>query len=102
MEHYFCYILCSPALDRYYIGSTILEPGERLARHLSLHYGVRKYTARAKDWEIFIEISCSSLKQARHIEKHIKSMKSKIYIKNLKKYPEIIEKLKINTLKSDN
>ncbi len=31
--------------------------------------------------------------QALAIEKHIKAMKSKIYIHNLKKYPEMIDKL---------
>ena len=28
------------------------------------------------------------------VEEHIKSMKSKKYIQNLKKYPEMVEKLK--------
>ena len=61
---------------------------------LTLEYGTKKFTALAKDWKIFPEISCSSLKQATQIEKHIKSMKSKVYIKNLKEYPKIIERLK--------
>jgi putative endonuclease len=29
------------------------------------------------------------------MEQHIKAMKSAVYISNLKKYPEIIEKLKL-------
>lgn len=31
--------------------------------------------------------------QAMQVEKHIKSMKSRIYIENLKRYPEMIIKL---------
>lgn len=50
---------------------------------------------RANDWEIFFTIEDLKYRQARDIEKHIKNMKSKKYITNLEKYPEIIEKLKI-------
>ena len=95
MNHYFCYILYSATLDSFYTGSTILEPGARLERHLSGFYGSTKYTSKAKDWELYIEISCSSLNQARQIERHIKRMKSKKYINDLVIYPEIIEKLKV-------
>jgi putative endonuclease len=35
------------------------------------------------------------MKQAFQIEKHIKRMKSKKYIKDLKKFPDISEKLKL-------
>jgi len=94
MNKFTCYILQSEILNRFYIGATILDPLDRLEKHLSLYYGNRKFTANADDWEIFIEISCSSIEQARKIEKHVKEMKSKEYILNLKKYPEIIEKLK--------
>ena len=40
------------------------------------------------------EISCKDQTQALAIEKHIKLMKSKVYIENLIKYPEMTEKLK--------
>ena len=55
----------------------------------------RKFTHNASDWEIFFEIDCENKNQGLAIEKHIKSMKSKIYIENLTKYPEMIEKLKL-------
>jgi len=55
----------------------------------------RKFTAKANDWALFLKINCSSKTQGLQIEKHIKKMKSKSYIKNLLKYPEIIDKLKI-------
>ncbi|OJW83447.1 MAG: hypothetical protein BGO69_08205 [Bacteroidetes bacterium 46-16] len=86
------YILYSPAKDTYYCGATTLTASERLYHHLSDYYDA-KYTARIKDWEIYIQIDCSSMKQAMAIEKHIKSMKSKKYIRNLTQYPDIIQKL---------
>ena len=89
----YCYILYSPSLNRFYTGSTELETDQRLELHLARHYGNKKYTAIASDWELYLEISCDSIKQARQVEAHIKKMKSKNYIINLKKYPEMIEKL---------
>ena len=53
----------------------------------------RKFTYRANDWEVFLKIDCESKEQAVGIEKHIKKMKSSIYIRNLKKYPEIQKRL---------
>jgi putative endonuclease len=52
------------------------------------------YTSFTSDWELFLLIECNSTKQALAIEKHIKKMKSTVYINNLKLYPEMIEKLK--------
>ncbi len=90
---FYCYILFSKTLDRFYVGSTILSPEARLERHLQKHYGQHKFTAKSNDWELFFSIVCSSEKQAQNIEKHIKSMKSKVYIQNLIKYPEITQRL---------
>ena len=53
-----------------------------------------KFTGKAKDWEVFLRFYCRSRTQALAVEKHIKSMKSKRYIENLKKYPEMLEKLR--------
>ncbi len=53
-----------------------------------------KFTANAEDWELFLKIECGSKSQGLNIEKHIKKMKSKIYIENLIKYPDIILRLK--------
>lgn len=87
------YILFSISLDRFYTGSTELPPEERLQLHLEKHYGTSKFTSAANDWEVFHIVKCDSIKQARSIERHIKRMKSKTYIQNLTKYPEIIQKL---------
>jgi putative endonuclease len=89
----YCYILYSPTINRFYVGSTELEPEQRLELHNIQYYGDKKFTARANDWALFLEIQCNSVQQARKIESHIKRMKSKTYIKNLKKYPELREKL---------
>ena len=82
-------MLHSNTLNRYYIGSTILLPDERLKRHLEEYYGSSKFTAKVSDWTIFFTIECETLAQAKKIESHIKRMKSKRYIENLIKYPEI-------------
>ena len=51
------------------------------------------FTKIAEDWELFLKIECKDIFEARKIERHIKKMKSKKYLENLKKYPEIIKKL---------
>jgi len=86
------YILYSKKLNRYYIGFT-----EDFEQRLDFHRDKaqsRKFTYNADDWEIYLKIDCSSKSQGLAIEKHIKSMKSKTYIENLLKYPEMILKLK--------
>lgn len=40
-----------------------------------------KFTAKADDCEVFFKIRCQEKLQALAIEKHIKSMKSKILLK---------------------
>ena len=88
----FCvYILHSKKLDRFYIGFTS-DIDIRLDFHkLS---PPNKFTGKATDWELFLVIDCINKSQALAIEKHIKAMKSKTYILNLKKYPGVIDKLK--------
>jgi len=87
----FIYILYSQKINRFYIGyTTDLET--RLDFHLH-DTQTRKFTYKADDWSFFYTLQCTSKHQALAIEKHIKAMKSKTYILNLKKYPEIAEKL---------
>ena len=92
MEAY-CYILFSEILNKFYIGVTSDNPEERLIKHLNKSYGTDTFTAAANDWTIYLSIECLDMAHALKIEKHIKRMKSKQYILNLKKYPEIIDKL---------
>ena len=84
------YILYSKKLNRYYIGYTS-DFETRLEFHKIAE--THKFTYNANDWEIFFKIECESKQQALAIEKHIKQMKSKTYIENLVKYPEITIKL---------
>jgi putative endonuclease len=94
----YCYILHSIRLNRFYIGSTLVGVKERLEKHMNHHYGDNKFTSKTDDWELFLSFECEDLRQARLIEKHIKRMKSKKYLKNLQKYPEMIDKLKLRYL----
>jgi len=93
MDNFYSYILYSKKLDKFYIGSTSVETNIRLLRHLKKYYGNAKFTAKSDDWILFFDIKCNSFQQAQKIEKHIKLMKSKKYIHNLKKYPEISAKI---------
>ncbi|WP_026209609.1 GIY-YIG nuclease family protein [Cytophaga aurantiaca] len=90
------YILFSDSLGKYYIGSC-KDIDDRLQQHRLKVYNT-SFTSKAEDWQVFLLISVPiaigmGYEQARKIEGHIKRMKSSVYIKNLKQYPEIIEKL---------
>ncbi len=89
-----CYIIFSKKLDRFYIGVTQSDLNERISKHNNGSYGNHRYTAKANDWELFICIECENIRKATSIEKQIKKMKSSVYIKNLKLYPDLIKKLK--------
>ncbi|RCH56197.1 GIY-YIG nuclease family protein [Mucilaginibacter hurinus] len=86
------YILHSKKLNRYYTGSC-KDLSCRIAQHLNKEFE-KSFTAKADDWELYFFIDDLSYEQSRLIEAHIKRMKSKSYIHHLKKYPEMIEKLK--------
>ena len=86
------YILHSKKIDSFYTGSCKDFDG-RFEQHLSKFYP-NSHTSKADDWTPFLVIDNLSYSQARNIEKHIKKMKSKVYIRNLRKYPNIIHRLK--------
>jgi putative endonuclease len=90
---YSCYILYSKSINRYYVGYTS-DIIERIKLHNSSTFGNKSYTHCTSDWELFLLIECANIEQAVFIESKIKGMKSKVYIQNLKKYPEIIEKIR--------
>ncbi len=85
------YILFSRRLDRFYTGSC-KDLSYRMEQHLNKDFA-KSFTAKANDWELYFSVDGLHYEQARSIERHIKGMKSKVYIQNLKKYPEILEKL---------
>ncbi len=86
------YLIYSKKLDKYYIVETS-DLQKRLEEH-KIHFYEKYYTSKAKDWILFFKIVCETKTQVIKIEKHIKSMKSKTYIHNLKNYSEIANKLK--------
>jgi putative endonuclease len=89
--NYIVYILHSIEIRKYYVGYTS-DIDQRIDLHLNpIESG--KYTSKVTDWKIFYQIECESKSQAMSIECHIKKMKSKIYIENLIRYPEITDKL---------
>jgi len=87
---YFVYILYSEKLSRYYTGSTS-DISIRMGFHDNAE--ARKFTAKADDWQLAFSLACNNKPQALAIERHIKAMKSKVYIQNLIKHPEIARKL---------
>ena len=85
------YILYSKSLNQFHIGST-KNLQQRLTYHLQKEFK-GSYTVKANDWELFFEISDLSLTTAIKIEAHIKRMKSRKYLTDLKEYPEMKERL---------
>ncbi len=85
------YILYSEKLDLYYTGNC-LSFETRFENHLNKSFS-KSYTTNANDWKPVLIIEDLEYKQARFIERHIKRMKSKDFILNLKKYPELTIKL---------
>ena len=74
------YILYSPNLDKYYIGSTSISIDERIQKHLSNHDG---FTSKAKDWILVYQEVYPELSVARSRELQIKKWKSRKAITKL-------------------
>jgi putative endonuclease len=87
------YILYSEKIALFYTGSCA-EFDFRHELHLSKHFP-GSFTVRADDWVLFFRIDDLGYRQARKIESHIKRMNSSVYIKNLAKYPDMVDKLKL-------
>jgi putative endonuclease len=78
---WFCYILYSLKIDRYYTGYTDnLE--WRLQRH---NDGWGKYTKRGVPWKIVHSESFNTKEDAMRREREIKNMKSRKYLEDLVK-----------------
>ena len=89
---YFVYVLFSDKLNRFYIGNTNLLVEERLNQHNN-SFNEKSFTTKGIPWVLFHSIECESRIQARKIELHLKKMKSKKYLENLKLYSEIEKKI---------
>jgi putative endonuclease len=71
---------------------------KRIDNHNSSFYGSKTFTSNASDWILYLKIETQDYAHAIRIERKIKSMKSRVYIENLKKYSELVEKVFNNTL----
>ncbi len=98
MESY-CYIIFSPKLGRFYTGACREDLPGRILHHNTHLYGNHRFTAAASDWELFLAIPVKDYSHAIRLERLIKAMKSAKYIRNLKKYPELVEKIVNETSK---
>ena len=87
------YVIFSRQLNRFYIGSC-LDLEYRFNQHQNKQFN-KSFTSKADDWVLFFQTDNLEYAHARRIEQHIKKMRSKTYIKNLKKFPEMLEKLKL-------
>ncbi|MTK53891.1 GIY-YIG nuclease family protein [Paludibacter sp.] len=88
-----CYVIFSKNLNRFYVGATQDDVSTRIEHHNNAEYGKNKFTATAKDWELFLFIPANDYPHAIRIERKIKAMKSSVYIRNLCKYPEMLQRL---------
>ncbi|RAW01005.1 GIY-YIG nuclease family protein [Pseudochryseolinea flava] len=86
------YILYSKELNKFYVGSC-QDFELRFHEHIEKVYP-NSFTANSDDWQLVALFENLSYSQARSIESHIKKMKSIVYIQNLVKYPEMVDKLK--------
>jgi len=84
--------LFSPSNNTYYNGFTQTDLAERISKHNAGFYD-KTYFSFVADWTLYLGIECTDVNQAIKIEKHIKRIKSKVYIENIKKYLEMIHKL---------
>jgi len=87
----FVYIIQSEVDDSFYVGFT-----QDLIKRLEFHNDpeTNQGVTRLKmPWRYFYVLETNNKSIAIKIERHIKRMKSKSYILNLKKYPEMSEKL---------
>ncbi len=92
-----CYILFSQKLNKFYVGVTTDDIHVRITKHNESQYGNHRYTSTADDWELYLDIVVEDFAHAVRMERKIKSMKSSKYIQNLKKYPELLEKIRLET-----
>ena len=79
------------------MGVTCENLEDRIKKHNNWSYGSHRYTAVSNDWRLFLPIDAEEYSQAIRMERKIKSMKSRKYIENLKRYPDLIEKIKRET-----
>ena len=86
---YSLYILHSSKIDRFYIGVSNDVP-QWVDRHNSDFYS-NAWFKRGIPWQLVLQYKCESKSQALFIERFIKKMKSKAFIRRLIDDPKIIQ-----------
>ncbi len=89
----YTYILHSASLDKFYVGVCHKNLESRIESHNTGKYGPKTFTSQTNDWQLFVGFECEDYPHAIRLERKIKSMKSRKYIKNLNCYPEMREKV---------
>jgi putative endonuclease len=88
----FCvYIIYSKKLNRFYVGTT-----DNFTVRLMEHNTPRAFdafTSRGIPWQEYLVIEGLTSSQAYLLERKLKAMKSKKYYENLKKYPEMRQRV---------
>ncbi|MFN2261838.1 MAG: GIY-YIG nuclease family protein [Psychroflexus sp.] len=90
---HFVYIIYSKAVDKFYVGETP-DVENRVKLHND-HYFEDAYTKIAQDWELVLKFECRNRSEAIFIEKFIKRMKSKEFIKKIIKNPTILSDIMV-------
>ena len=88
---HFVYVIQSIKDNSFYIGRTS-DLKKRLEYHNSIDKNLGK-TRSKLPWQYFFTLKVENVSIASKIERHVKSMKSRVYIENLVKYPEIAQRL---------
>ena len=101
MADFCCYILYSASLDKFYIGACQDSLEERIRKHNPHAYGNHRFTAAANDWELFLKIEADSFPHAVRLERKIKSIKSRKFIRDLVQYPQLVHEIKLETCNSN-
>ncbi|MDA0195631.1 MAG: GIY-YIG nuclease family protein [Bacteroidetes bacterium] len=85
---FYCYIIYSDQLDKYYIGESE-DVEKRIVEHNGAHYK-GAFTSQVNDWKLFWSYQLTSRADARKLETFIKNMKSRSFIQKLASKPELI------------
>jgi putative endonuclease len=88
---YFVYVIYSVKLNRFYTGTTD-DLDKRIEQHNSAFYP-NSFTSKGIPWELKVFFSFENNKTAMDAEKFIKRMKSKIFIENIIKRPELLTEI---------
>ena len=86
---HYLYILFSESTQKFYIGETH-DINERLIKHQN-HLYSNSFTKIADDWKVVLSLSCNNKEEAVFLEKFIKRMKSKTFIKKIISNPSILK-----------